>query len=244
MNTWLPDSLLTNWQIILVPGFGLVVYLFFHFYDHSRIFGGFFQRLFPGMLMQSVTALSGKAGGFVWLGVVPVVLFGWIFPSYPLNWLILKDAGVILVWLVFLIPLPIFLAWLSSRKAEHQQQYPQVREPVWSRRLLSVDLILWALYLLGYEAFFRGFLLQGMLMFTPPTVAVALNVVFYSLSHIPKGRGEAFGAIPLGILLCIATLQTGSFWIAFLVHLAMAFSNELFTLRNHPQIKSPLTPAK
>jgi membrane protease YdiL (CAAX protease family) len=101
------------------------------------------------------------------------------------------------------------------------------------------------LYLLGYEAFFRGFLLFGMLEHQVPVwIAIAINTVFYSLAHIPKGKGEAFGAIPLGFLLCLAAISTGSFWVPFAVHVVMAWSNELFTLQHHRTIRSPLTQQK
>jgi membrane protease YdiL (CAAX protease family) len=75
---------------------------------------------------------------------------------------------------------------------------------------------------------------------TDPWIAVMVNVMVYAFTHIPKGRVEAFGAMALGFILCLATLQTGSFWVAFLVHVCMAWSNEYFALRTHPNIESPM----
>ncbi|MFN8134788.1 MAG: CPBP family intramembrane glutamic endopeptidase [Bacteroidales bacterium] len=56
--------------------------------------------------------------------------------------------------------------------------------------------------------------------------AIALNTAIYMLVHIPKGIKETLGAIPLGVLLCYLTVQTGSIWIAVMVHIVMALSNE------------------
>lgn len=241
MNVWLPDSQILTWQTILIFGFGLLIYLFFHFFNHALLFRGVFKRLIPGLKSASVGTLSEKLGGFLWLGIGSLLFAALLIPGFSFRWLIPDDFTKTLAWFIAIIPIPVLTAWLSGRSAVHQQQYPQVREAVWSHKLLATDLICWALYLLGYEAFFRGFLLYGMLMVTTPMIAVSTNVVFYALAHIPKGKGEAIGAIPLGIVLCIATLQTGSYWVAFLVHLTMAWSNELFTLRNHPEINSPLS---
>ncbi|HRZ42231.1 MAG TPA: CPBP family intramembrane metalloprotease [Bacteroidales bacterium] len=241
MNDLFSDFLTSHRQAILIPGFGLLIYLFFHFFNHALVFRGIFKRLIPNLKDSSIQKLSEKLGGFLWLGMVPVLFVGLLIPGFSFRWFLPDDFTKTLSWFIAIIPIPIVTAWFSGRSAVHQQQYPQVRETFWSRKLLITDLICWALYLLGYEAFFRGYLLYGMLMVATPWEAIAMNVVFYALVHIPKGKGEAFGAVPLGIVLCIATLQTGSFWVAFLVHLVMAWSNELFTLRMHPGITSPLS---
>lgn len=239
------DVLAEEWghdrAVVLLLGGGLLVFLLFQFMAHVRWFGPFFSRMFPGMQAESLQALSDKAGGFLWLGVMPVLLFAWVFPLYRLDWL----GGPVGVaewwWFLGLAPWPVLLAFWNAGNIRHQERYPQVREAIWSMRLLRVDLGMWALYLLGYEAFFRGMMLFGLLeQGVSPWIAIAINTVFYSLAHLPKGRGEAFGAIPLGILLCLAALDTGNFRVPFAVHLVMAWSNELFTLRCHKSIRSPL----
>ena len=53
---------------------------------------------------------------------------------------------------------------------------------------------------------------------------------------IPKGFDETIGAVPLGFLLCLLTLMAGNIWIAFLVHVAMAWTNSLTALKHHPDI--------
>lgn len=232
-------------EVVLLMGGGLLLLLLFLFLNHARWFGAFFRRLFPGLRKESVVALSEKAGGVWWLGVVPILLFAMLFPLYKLHWMIGVFSINMLWWFLALAPLPVLIAWFNSKSPIHQEQYPQVREPEWSNRLLRVDLGMWMLYLLGYEAFFRGFLLFGLMdLQVPVWIAIAINTVIYSLAHIPKGKGEAFGAIPLGVLLCLAAISTGSFWVPFAVHVVMAWSNELFTLKHHRTIHSSLNKNK
>ena len=47
---------------------------------------------------------------------------------------------------------------------------------------------------------------------------------------------ETIGAIPLGIVLCLLTATSGTIWIAFIVHVAMAWTNSITALRFHPEI--------
>jgi membrane protease YdiL (CAAX protease family) len=232
------DDLYRTMELVIPLGSGLLCFLFFHFADHSLLFGRLFNPL--QLRRESVQVLSSKLGGFLWLGVVPLVLFAWIVPVISLSWLRFTSSFSQWFWLAVLVPLPWILAWFTSRSVTHRMQYPQVREPIWGKRLLGIDLACWGLYLLGYEAFFRGFLLFVLVGFFGVWPAVMINTLFYSLAHLPKGAGESFGSIPLGILLCLITLSTGNFWVAFFVHLSMAWSNEVMSLYRHAEIDSPL----
>jgi len=58
----------------------------------------------------------------------------------------------------------------------------------------------------------------------------------YATTHIPKGLRETLGALPLGLVLCLLTLTSGTIWIAFFVHLAMALTNSFAALKFHPDM--------
>jgi membrane protease YdiL (CAAX protease family) len=92
------------------------------------------------------------------------------------------------------------------------------------------------LYLLGYEIMFRGFLLFSCLNEMNILSAIAINISIYALIHIPKGFKEVAGSLPLGILLCLMTIYTGTIWAAFMTHGILALSNEWFSLKYHPEI--------
>jgi membrane protease YdiL (CAAX protease family) len=99
------------------------------------------------------------------------------------------------------------------------------------------NLFSWAFYLLGYELFFRGILLFPLVAKIGLWPAIAVNIGLYSATHIPKGLNEAVGAIPLSVVLCLLSVSTGTIWIAFLVHVAMAWTNSLASLKFHPEMK-------
>ena len=67
--------------------------------------------------------------------------------------------------------------------------------------------------------------------------AVAVNLSFYSATHIAKGLSETVGTFPYGLILCFVTISTGSIAVAFVTHLILALSNDFFSIRYNPNMK-------
>ena len=95
----------------------------------------------------------------------------------------------------------------------------------------------WIIYLLGYEILFRGIFLFPLAAILGVWPAIAINTLFYSGSHIPKGIKEAIPAIPFGIILCLITLLTGSILAAFIIHLGLALTSTFASIKFKPKIK-------
>lgn len=141
------------------------------------------------------------------------------------------------MWITILCIVIIVMNYFNAPQKANLAMYPQIRISLWRTSTIIISAITWILYLAAYEFMFRGFLLYVLCDELGTIAAIAINTSIYSLVHIPKGKTEAFGAIPLGILLCYLTLLTGNLLIAFLVHVVMALSNEWFSLRVHPEMK-------
>lgn len=176
--------------------------------------------------------------GVLFLGIVSLIILlfvirgdakayglGFAFAAPPPWW----------TWVLF--PVIVLLAWKQAPAKSNLELYPQIRIRVWSRGTVLLSALSWIAFLLAYEFMFRGFLLYGSLSILEPWQAIALNVALYALAHMYKGPGETFGAIPVGILLCWLTLETGNIWMAVLIHCTMALSNEWFSLRAHPDMQ-------
>ncbi len=178
-------------------------------------------------------------GGFT-MGVLPVTAFLIAFPETSIL-----DLGLgfredtlmtTIVWSVGLIALIVPLVALSARKPENLVNYPQIRAKVWDRKMVINNFAAWAAYLFGYEFLFRGVLLFPLVATIGLWPAIAINIAIYSGTHIPKGATETIGAIPLSIVLCLLSVQTGTIWIAFFLHVAMAWTNTTVALRYHPEM--------
>ena len=117
------------------------------------------------------------------------------------------------------------------------EKYPQIRETNWDRKLVINNTLGWSAYLLGYEFLFRGILLFPLVDALGVWPAIAINTAMYSATHIPKGMDEAIGAAPLGIVLCLITLMTGTLWVAIVVHILMALANSFSSVYHNPEMK-------
>ena len=179
--------------------------------------------------------------GFVAMGVMPALVFLLFFPEATLESLGIRFSGPTalfsLVWTLILSALVIPLATVSARKPKNLVNYPQIRAKSWTTRIVIINALGWALYLFGYEFLFRGVLLFPLVDQIGVWPAIAVNIALYSATHIPKGLEETIGAIPLGLVLCLLTLASETIWIAFLVHLAMAWTNSFTALKFHPDIQ-------
>lgn len=140
------------------------------------------------------------------------------------------NLGESLIWSAALGALVILMQSRSARQPENTKQYPQIKSDRWNTRLVVKNSLGWFIYLFAYEYMYRGILLFGLIDYFGTWPAIMVNTIVYSLAHIPKGNREAVAAIPFGILLCVLTLRTGTIWIAVMVHLALALSNDYFAL--------------
>lgn len=181
-----------------------------------------------------------KYFGFISMGVLPVIislimLEGSTLADYGLT-IIPETTFYSLAWTLGLTALVVPLAYISAKKPKNLVNYPQIRAKEWTKQTVFINVLGWALYLFGYEMLFRGTLLFPLVDVIGVWPAIAVNIALYSATHIPKGLDETIGAVPLGLVLCILTLQSGTIWIAFLVHVALAWTNSFTALKFHPDI--------
>jgi membrane protease YdiL (CAAX protease family) len=141
------------------------------------------------------------------------------------------------LWTLGLSLVVIPLAFRSAKNPKNLINYPQIRAKIWTRKTFVINLFGWAIYLFGYELLFRGILFFPLAHELGLWQAITINIALYSATHIPKGLDETIGAIPLGIVLCLLTWESEMIWIAYFVHLAMAWTNSLTALKFHPEIK-------
>lgn len=181
-----------------------------------------------------------KYFGFLSMGVAPIVICLICLPAYNLadyGLTFISETTIFsVVWTVGLCVLVVPLAYFSAKKPKNLVNYPQIRAKNWTKKIVFINAFGWAIYLFGYEFLFRGVLLFPLVDSIGVWPAIAVNIALYSATHIPKGLDETIGAIPLGLVLCLLTLASGTIWIAFLVHVAMAWTNSFTALKFHPDI--------
>ena len=181
-----------------------------------------------------------KYFGFISMGILPTILCLVFLPELTLADLgltfIYKTAQFSIFWILGLSILIIPLVYFSAKKPKNLVNYPQIRAKVWTKKMIFINALGWFLYLFGYEFLFRGILLIPLIEPLGMWPAIAINIALYSATHIPKGLDETVGAIPLGFVLCLLTISSGTIWIAFIVHVVMAWTNTFTALKFHPEM--------
>jgi membrane protease YdiL (CAAX protease family) len=135
-----------------------------------------------------------------------------------------------LLWIVILGAFLISMNFFLTRNPKSLKSYPQIQKESWNFYLILINTLSWAGYLFAYEFMFRGLLLFPLVNHLGITAAIIINTILYSATHFYKGVQEVIGAIPLGIALCLLTIEYGNILIAFFAHLCLALSCEYFAL--------------
>jgi membrane protease YdiL (CAAX protease family) len=233
--SWQENSLKTFLPVILALLF-FVIYWFTA--QSDKIKNNFYSR-YDHDTASVKHIFFTKYFGFICMGIVPLIISMIAFENGPEAYgltIIPETTLYSVVWTLGLSAVVAPLAYISAKKPKNLINYPQIRAKEWTRKTVLINALGWALYLFGYELLFRGTLLFPLVTEIGVWPAVAVNIALYSATHIPKGLDETIGAIPLGLVLCILTLQSGTIWIAFFVHLALAWTNCFTALKFHPDI--------
>jgi membrane protease YdiL (CAAX protease family) len=180
------------------------------------------EALSAGALLHFLSAL-------VLLGLVPAAIVKWVFGER------LRDYGcgfgipgrTVGTFLLF-APLFFLGGMFASSDAAILEKFPV--NPLAGRDPSSFALhaAAYFAYYLGWEFYFRGFLLFGLRDTMGDANALLIQVMASSLLHIGSPASETFGAIPGGILWGILTLRNRSFLSALGQHYVLGLSLDWF----------------
>ncbi|MFZ2339254.1 MAG: CPBP family intramembrane glutamic endopeptidase [Bacteroidales bacterium] len=228
-------------EALAVTAIVSVILLFFlYYYTANRKIAGtwLIRPLFPSIRNESADFLSYKLSGIIFTGVIPFILFLWVLKlsTSRIGLVAGRTSGYWYILLI-LILITLTVSFYSSKSQKIRARSPELRLKDWYPRHVILSAGAWVLYLLGYEFLFRGvlwFLCVEAFGFWP---ALAVNIVLYSLVHLPQGVQMAVGTIPVGIIFCLLSSLTGSFLPAFIIHSFIAVSTELFSLYHDPDVR-------
>jgi membrane protease YdiL (CAAX protease family) len=181
-----------------------------------------------------------KILGGLTMAFLPAIIYLSAFPETKLSefgWELSKETFFsTMLWGIGLSIVMFFVIAFNAKKESNLRYYPQIRAKRWTKSMLLWNLAGWTIYLVGYEALFRGVLLFPLVKHMGLWGAISVNIGLYAGTHIPKGLKETVASIPLCIVLCLLTIQVGNIWIAAVVHVVMAWTSELVSLKYNPDM--------
>jgi len=224
--------------------FSVLLFFWLYFFTAKRrlLLKYFIQPLFPSWSAGAIEFISYKLTGILFTGVLPFLVFVLIL-SVPLSGIGLVVGRTIHFWylLIILIIITAIASFRMSQSIKVQQMSPELKLKDWFPRHVILSVSAWLLYILGYEFLFRGvlwFLSSEAFGFWP---ALIINLLLYSIVHLPQGKLIALGTIPVGTVLCLLSHLTGSFIPAFLIHSFIAVLTDLFSLYHNTEVRLHLS---
>ncbi len=182
--------------------------------------------------------LFQKLVGALFMGFIPGIIImmhtGIGMSGFGIN---LNNFSDSIVYTLIIGAIILFLNYFAAKKPYNLAMYPQMKIRVWTKKIIFINSLSWIIYLISYEFMYRGLLLMvcnEAFGFWP---AVAINLCFYSATHIAKGWVETVGAFPYGLVLCFITISTGSIFVAVATHLILALSNDYYAIYHHPELE-------
>lgn len=232
--TWHPEYL----SGVLILSFFIFCYFCYWFISQSARLKSFCRRKYEGEDAQANKILLQRLVGIIFLGAVPVLAVLTVLEGHFSDYGVIRSKLTLtLIWIagisIVLVPLVIRF----SRRPDVFGTYPLIRKKIWNRKLLFLNTLSWIIYLLGYEFFFRGFILFTCIRAFGVFPAIVLNVSLYFSVHIPYGFRVTLGSVLFGFAMCFATIHTGGIWVAFVSHLLVALLNDYVAFSANPETK-------
>jgi membrane protease YdiL (CAAX protease family) len=160
---------------------------------------------------QMVGALAHFVSCLLLFAVLPAAIVKFVFRER------LRDYGfglgnTRLTLRSFLVLGPLFIlgGWAAAGDAAVAAKFPVNPAAGQSSALFALHASVYFLFYLGWEFYFRGFLLFGLRDAVGSANAVLIQVLASSLVHIGSPASETFGAILGGILWGVLALRTRS----------------------------------
>jgi membrane protease YdiL (CAAX protease family) len=156
---------------------------------------------------------------FTWLGVLPAVAAAPILARSPGELgLGLGDRRAGMALLSVGLPVALLAVYVGTRSPAIAAYYPL--DPAVTRDLASFlpHAILYVAYYLGFEYFFRGFLLFGLVERLGPLGANAYQAGLATLVHAARPEMEFWAALPASLAFGWVALRTRSIWYGVVIH--------------------------
>lgn len=231
--SWNPQYVAATLTILSVS-IGFAVYWFLAM--NEKLKSLFFKR-YSSEKAWVAYVLFQKMMGVLFMGTIPCIVLisnsDYTLTDVGLN---LKNFKESLLYISAAGTFILIVNFFVSKNKTNLAMYPQMRVKEWNRKTILLNTLSWTAYLFAYELMYRGLLLLVCYHAFGFWPAVAINLSFYSSTHIAKGLTETIGSFPYGLFLCYATISTSSIAVAFVTHLILALSNDYYSVYHNPKM--------
>ncbi|MBN1121034.1 MAG: CPBP family intramembrane metalloprotease [Anaerolineae bacterium] len=139
-------------------------------------------------------------------------------------------SGVRIV--LILAPFMIWMSYVGSGGVDMQAEYPLAKSTMEYLPMFILAEASYLLYYVGWEFFFRGFMLFGLEEKFGAAIAILIQTIPSVIIHIGKPGNETFAAIGAGLIGGYVAMRTRSIYYPLLLHILVGICTDVFvTLR-------------
>lgn len=201
-----------------------------------KYYGGksFYLQELSGSLVlfgsvEASGALYAFLSSFLLLGVVPLLIVKFVFHESLASYgIAIGDWRFGLKALVILAPVFILATYPSSRMPDFLAEYPLNKEAGVSAVAFLHHALVYLLFYLGWEFFFRGFLQFGLRQSLGDWNAILVQTALSCILHIGKPSGEIYSSILGALIWGILVFRTRSIVYALVLHWLLGVSLDFF----------------
>lgn len=170
---------------------------------------------------------------FIFFGLIPMLVLKFVFKEklteYGLNFNNFK-AG--LKFIIIVLPLLAVLIWLSVKDPAVMSEYPLAKSISQSCRLFLIMEFFYLLYYIGWEFFFRGFTVLGLMKLKkyPLVIPIIIETMASTLLHYSKPTGEIFLSLIAGLILGWTVYKYKTIWFAVCIHFFAGLMMDIFVI--------------
>jgi len=220
-----------DWKIKILLLSVPVILLVYIYHGMDEAFARYFSHLSSLYYFDIYRYVYQFLTTLVLFFLFPLIIIKLVFKEKLKNYgLTLGDKRYGLRFIIITIPLivtPIII--LGSHMPQVRAEYPLsklVQDNASVFLLYEFSYVL--LYYVGWEFFFRGYMLFGLREKFGDAYAILLQVIPSALLHFNKPESEFLGSIVLGIVLGYLALRTRSILYPLIIHSCIGVFTDLF----------------
>jgi membrane protease YdiL (CAAX protease family) len=230
MGRWVGADFVFDQQTIILLAVPVLLTLWVYFGKQAA-----FVRFFPSYAsrpdLDVFSTIYEYSCAFTAMFIVPALLLKIILKKTVSSFgLGMGDHKAGFRAVLLIAPLLVLIAYFAAQGTDMQAEYPLSKSAAAHWQLFMLVEIFYLLYYIGWEFFFRGFMLNGLKERFGVLAAVLIQIIPSTLVHIGKPFGETFGAIIGGLLFGFVAVRTRSIWYPVMLHAILGISTDLFVL--------------
>ena len=221
-----------DWRVAVILLSATLLPTAYRCFGSQSFFDAHWAPLFGGSTIVPMYAVL-----YVWL--ILFVLF-FVVPAAVARLglkLRLSDLGLRLgnvrkglIRLAILLPIAALLLLPTARMPEFRATYPLYHAAGQSLSVFILYELCYAAYYFGWEFFFRGFMLFGLVDAFGAVNAVRIQTIPSTLAHIGKPTPEIIAAVAAGLAFGAIALRTRSILYVFLLHWLIGVMLDVFII--------------